>query len=352
MELQSITNAQSFGTNACFGVYSHSFQVFFLQLICKQKYVNTEVVWCFPFLFFRHHAQCKARTREIITRVWTAASEESKLWSSTDEISTKQKLYLEVVDKFIPIFWSLQGRLVQFVQIWWKFATKVLQISGGGAKNIHWGKQICEWKCTSENTICLHWWKGTLHHFFQTNATNIPLIGVHVRRGDKLFRKNGKIYRLPNVTDVLFALEYMRQQFRAALFILASDDKVSIDNLPLCCKFHSSLSCFWAVLLLSTEMEFKTYCPECSGCGGNSIAEWKARLGHTEFVWSYCFWRKFIWILGSMVAWTMSASHLNHQTLDTVLQVSILEYENSLEHHTRIVSQELDAICIQWYSAL
>ena len=58
----------------------------------------------------------------------------------------------------------------------------------------------------------------------------VSVVGIHVRRGDKLNRKYQTAqygYRVANAAEILNAMNYMRHKHGpAVLFIIASDDKV------------------------------------------------------------------------------------------------------------------------------
>ena len=58
----------------------------------------------------------------------------------------------------------------------------------------------------------------------------VSVIGVHVRRGDKLtkiFQSALHGYRVPDASEILNAMNYMRQKHGpSVMFMIVSDDKV------------------------------------------------------------------------------------------------------------------------------
>ena len=78
----------------------------------------------------------------------------------------------------------------------------------------------CEWK---------------LKQFFpfikwQLDIKKISVVGVHIRRGDKLkpeYQGANQGYRIPETSEILYAMNYMRLKHNySVIFIIATDDKV------------------------------------------------------------------------------------------------------------------------------
>ena len=66
----------------------------------------------------------------------------------------------------------------------------------------------------------------------QLDIHNISVVGVHVRRGDKLqpqYQGPDHGYRIPEPSEILYAMNYMRLRHnQSVIFIIASDDKVKL----------------------------------------------------------------------------------------------------------------------------
>ena len=64
----------------------------------------------------------------------------------------------------------------------------------------------------------------------QLNIEKISVVGVHIRRGDKLkpeYQGANQGYRIPEASEILYAMNYMRiKHNHLVLFIIATDDQV------------------------------------------------------------------------------------------------------------------------------
>ena len=64
----------------------------------------------------------------------------------------------------------------------------------------------------------------------QLDINKISVVGVHVRRGDKLrpeYQGPNQGYRIPEAAEILYAMNYMRLRHNhSVIFIMATDDKV------------------------------------------------------------------------------------------------------------------------------
>ena len=64
----------------------------------------------------------------------------------------------------------------------------------------------------------------------QLDIKKISVVGVHIRRGDKLkpeYQGANQGYRIPEPSEILYAMNYMRLKHNhLVIFIIATDDKV------------------------------------------------------------------------------------------------------------------------------
>ena len=65
---------------------------------------------------------------------------------------------------------------------------------------------------------------------FQLHEDDISVVGVHVRRGDKLhalYQDTQHGYRIPDPSHILYAMDYLRYKHNhKVIFVISSDDKV------------------------------------------------------------------------------------------------------------------------------
>ena len=64
------------------------------------------------------------------------------------------------------------------------------------------------------------------------DVKKISVVGVHIRRGDKLkpeYQGANQGYRIPEVSEILYAMNYIRiKHNHSVIFVIATDDKVKL----------------------------------------------------------------------------------------------------------------------------